>query len=157
MGCAAALRTHCLSSLACLTSVCSDLLHFWSLWRRRCSLAVSFSSRSRRNPSLALSVNFSLNFEFWRALARVQNRIHSFNLNIRYMVSCTGHLHTSCKCSHASVLLVQARSNCHQLAPAFYMASYAISSRLHFTLHNDYAYWWKLDCASKFAPIGSNI
>ena len=27
----------------------------------------------------------------------------------------------------------------HQLAPAFYMASYAISSKLHFTLHHDYA------------------
>ena len=25
----------------------------------------------------------------------------------------------------------------HQLAPAFYMASYAISSKLHFTLHHD--------------------
>jgi len=28
--------------------------------------------------------------------------------------------------------------NYHQLALAFYMASYAISSKLHFTLHHDY-------------------
>ena len=33
----------------------------------------------------------------------------------------------------------------HQLAPAFYMA---ISSKLHFTPHHDYAYCYKLDCAS---------
>ena len=36
----------------------------------------------------------------------------------------------------------------HQLGPAFYMASYAISRKLHFTLHHDYAYCQKLDCAS---------
>ena len=83
-GCSAALRTRRLSSVACLTSVSSDLLRFWSLWHRRCSLAVALSYRSRRNLSLTLSV------------ARVQNCIHSFNLNIRYMVGCTGHLHVSC-------------------------------------------------------------
>ena len=83
-GCSAALRTRRLSSLPCLTSVCSDLLRFWSLWRRRCSLAVALSYRSRRILSLALSV------------ARVQNCICSFNLNIRYMVGRTGHLHASC-------------------------------------------------------------
>ena len=85
-GCSAALRTRRLSSLACLTSVCSDLLRFWSLWRRRCSLAVALSYRSRRNLSLALSVH----------VARVQNCIRSFNLNIRYMVGRTGHTHASC-------------------------------------------------------------
>ena len=79
-GCSAALRTRRLSSLACLTSVCSDL-RFWSLWCRRCSVAVSLSYCSRRNLSLALSVH----------VARVQNRIRSFNLNIRYMVGRTGH------------------------------------------------------------------
>ena len=39
-GCSAALRTRCLSSLASLTLVCSNLCS-WSLWRRRCSLAVA--------------------------------------------------------------------------------------------------------------------
>ena len=39
-GCSAPLRTRRLSSLACLTSFCCDLC-FWSLWRRRCSLAVA--------------------------------------------------------------------------------------------------------------------
>ena len=44
-----------LSSLACLTSVCSDRLLSCSLWCRRCSLAVALSSRSRCNLSLTLS------------------------------------------------------------------------------------------------------
>ena len=35
----------------------------------------------------------------------------------------------------------------HQLAPAFYMALYAISSKLHFTLHHNYAYCQKLESA----------
>ena len=82
-GCSAALRTRRLSSLACLTSVCSDLLRSWSLWCRRCSLAVALSYRSRRNLSRTPCV------------ARVQNRIRSFNLNIRYMVGRTGHTHAS--------------------------------------------------------------
>ena len=82
-GCSAALRMHRLSNLAWLTSVCSDLLRFWSLWRRRCSLAVALSYRSRCNLSLTLSVH----------VARVQNRIRSFNLNIRCMVGRTGHTH----------------------------------------------------------------
>ena len=81
-GCSAALRTRRLSSLACLTSVCSDL-RSWSLWRRRCSLAVALSYRSRRNLSRT------------QCVARVQNRIRSFNLNIRYMVGRTGHTHAS--------------------------------------------------------------
>ena len=51
-GCSAALRTRRLSNLACLTSVCSDLLRSWSLWRRRCSLEVTLSSRSRRSSSV---------------------------------------------------------------------------------------------------------
>ena len=91
-GCSAGLRTRRLSSLACLTFVCSHLLHFWSLWHRCCSLAVALSYRSRRNLSLALSVH----------VARVQNRIRSFNLNILYMVGRTGHTHAS----HNAVTLV---------------------------------------------------
>ena len=83
-GCSAALRTRRLSSLACLTSVCSDLLRSWSLWRRRCSLAVALSYRSRRNY-----------LSRTQCVARVQNRIRSFNLNIRYMVGRTGHTHAS--------------------------------------------------------------
>ena len=55
-GCSTALRTCRLSSLPCLISVCSDLLCFWSLWRRRCSLPVALSYRSRGNLSLTLSV-----------------------------------------------------------------------------------------------------
>ena len=55
VGCSAARCTCCLSSLACLTSVCSDLLRSWSLWRQCYSLAVALSSRSRHNLSLALS------------------------------------------------------------------------------------------------------
>ena len=47
-------RTCRLSSLAFLTSVCSDLLHSCYLWRR-CSLAVALSSHSRCNLSFALS------------------------------------------------------------------------------------------------------
>ena len=54
-GCSAALRTCCLSNLACLTSVCSDLLHSWSLLCRRCSLAVTLFSRLRHNLSLSFS------------------------------------------------------------------------------------------------------
>ena len=83
-GCSAALRTRRLSSLACLTFVCSDL-RFWSLWQRCCSLAVAISYRYRRNLSLALSVH----------VAHVQNRIRLFNLNIRYKVGRTGHTHAS--------------------------------------------------------------
>ena len=49
------LHTCRLSSLACLTSVCSDRLHFCFLWPRCCSVAVALSSRSRCNLSLALS------------------------------------------------------------------------------------------------------
>ena len=91
-GCSAALRMRRLSSLACLTSVCSDLLRSWSLWRRCCSLAVAFSYRSRRNLSRT------------QCVAHVQNRIRSFNLNIRYgsqyypiryMVGRTRHTHVS--------------------------------------------------------------
>ena len=44
-GCSAVLRTRRLISLACLTSVCSDL-RFWSLWRQRCSLVCSTCAKS---------------------------------------------------------------------------------------------------------------
>ena len=43
-----------------------------------------------------------------------------------------------CKTLHNSSMAFV--SYYHQLAPAFYMASYAISSKFHFTLHHDYAY-----------------
>ena len=43
--------THHLSSLSCLTSVCSDRLRSCCLWSRHCSLAVALSSRSRHNLS----------------------------------------------------------------------------------------------------------
>ena len=49
------LCTRRLSSLACLTLVCSDRLRSCSPWRRYCSLAVLLSSRSRHNLSLTLS------------------------------------------------------------------------------------------------------
>ena len=108
-GCSAALRTCHLSSLACLTSVCSDL-RFWSLWRRRCSLAVALSYCSRRNLSRT------------QCVARVQNRICSFNLNIRYMVSRSYRTYTRVsQCSHASMGLAQAHPNhmpcnlCHDM------------------------------------------
>jgi len=109
-GCCAALCTRRLSSLACLTWVCSDLC-FWSLWRRRCSLAVAVSYRSRRNLSLALSV------------ARVQNRIRSFNLNIRYMVGRTPTRIS--QCSRASVGLAQAHPN-HSIHEDRHRSSYLI-------------------------------
>ena len=46
----------CLSSLACLTSVCSDCLPSCSLWHRCCSLAVTLSS-CWCNLSLTADVN----------------------------------------------------------------------------------------------------
>ena len=82
-GCSAALRTRRLSSLACLTSVCSDL-RSWSLWRRRCSLAVALSYRSRRNLSRT------------QCVARVQKSYPFVQFKyIRYMVGRTGHTHAS--------------------------------------------------------------
>ena len=110
-GCSAALRTCRLSSLACLTSVCSDLLCSWSLWRRRCSLAVALSYRSRRNLSRT------------QCVARGQNRICSFNLNIRYMVGRTGHTHAS----RNAVTLVWGSL---RLAPNIIRNSYSIYNHL---------------------------
>ena len=110
---------HHLASLACLTSVWSDLLRSWSLWHRCCS---SPFSRSRHNPSLALSrfigvelhgektpVTFSRSigveldsegsikstynehykFEFRRALALVQIWNVRIRLNFWYMATRT--------------------------------------------------------------------
>jgi len=37
-------------------------------------------------------------------------------------------------------MIIHSVHNKPTLAPGFYMASYAISSKLHFTLHHDYAY-----------------
>ena len=100
-GCSAGLRTRRLSSLACLTSVCSHLVRFWSLWHRCCSLAEALSYRSRRNLSLVLSVH----------VARVQNRIRSFNFKYSvYGRSYRTYTRVS-QCSHASVGLAQARPN----------------------------------------------
>ena len=62
-------------------TLCTYVIQFG----RQCSLTVALSYRSRRNLSLALSVH----------VARVQNCIRSFNLNIRYMVGRTGHTHAS--------------------------------------------------------------
>ena len=38
---------------------------------------------------------------------------------------------------HLCIILPLRGFNYHQIAPAFYMASYAISSKLHFTLHSE--------------------
>ena len=96
-GCSAALRTRRLSSLACLTSVCSDL-RFWSLWRRRCSLAVALSYRSRRNLSLALCSTCAKLYPFVQFKYSVYGR--SYRTYTRIL-----------QCSHTSVGLAQARPN----------------------------------------------
>jgi len=93
--------TLCLSSLAYLTSVHSDRLPSCSLWRRRWSLAVALSSRSRRNLSLALSrfISVDLHSEESFVAQKFQHvckfemhgylRFHLFNLYFRYMASRT--------------------------------------------------------------------
>ena len=95
--------TRRLSSLVCLTSVCSDRLPSCSLWRRCCSLA------SRCNLSLALSIELhgeESSIAIHRtALARVQNwnvRIPSFpfvQFKFQYMATRKQtdiHTHASC-------------------------------------------------------------
>ena len=62
---------HRLSSLFCLTSVCSDCLHSCSLWCQHCRPAVALSSHSGRNLYLCIRL---------------------FNLNVWYM---TTHMYVS--------------------------------------------------------------
>ena len=95
-----------LSSLASITSVRSDHLPSWSLWRRCCSLGVALSSCSRCNLSL---ISVELHGEESFVAQKFQHvckfemhvylRFRSFNLNFRYMASCTyadRHTHMSC-------------------------------------------------------------
>ena len=90
-----------LSNLACLTLVLSDCLPSCSLWRRCCSLAVALSSRSRRNLSLSfisvelhgeesfVAQNIKKLQHMCKFKMHVYLRFHSFNLNFRYLASCT--------------------------------------------------------------------
>ena len=102
--------TRHLSSLACLTSVCSDRLYSWSFWCQHCSLAssspflllqkwslshsvdssaLSYTVRSPVAFSWFIGVEFT-EHKFWRgfACAQIWNiRIRSFNLNLRYMAT----------------------------------------------------------------------
>ena len=107
-----------LSSLASITLVRSDHLPSWSLWRRCCSLGVALSSCSRCNLSL---ISVELHGEESFVAQKFQHvckfemhvylRFRSFNLNFRYMASCTyadRHTHMSCnvvKLLSAKVLL----------------------------------------------------
>ena len=118
-----------LSSLASLTLVCSDCLPSCSLCRRR-SLAVALSSHSRHNLSLALSRLISVelhgeepfvaqNIKKFQHVYKFEMHVYlcfcSFNLNFRYMASCTyTDIHTYTRvlqCSHAIMGLAQARPN----------------------------------------------
>ena len=70
-----------------------------------------------RLPWSAVAFSRSLGTELDSEICSSKFRIHSFNLNIRYMVGRTGHTRTRVlQCSHASVGLAQAHPKNHSSA-----------------------------------------
>ena len=112
------LCTYRLSSLACLTSVCSDRLPSCSLWRH-CSLAPNAICLSHSVDSLALNYMYTVRSPPSWSIA--QNILKSFSTCANLKCTCTFvklYMATSkqtytrfLQCSHASVGLAQARPN----------------------------------------------